>query len=466
MGFIARVALGAAFVALYASLAATGNAAGQLPPFAVPPNVILPNYERMPLGQREAIEGGAFVARTNDAGANWYNPAGLAQHKESALNASATAYEWTRIIQTGPGFSTDRATFTTVGTFFGVLLGNPPLRSDRWRVGVSLTRPLAWRPGRIDAAFNFNTSRGDEQFSTSTDVDLSSLVPGMSVAYAPRGVGKSPIRLGAGFAVPITSLWQTHALTDRVINATSATTTLRTSTTDGSVTHIVLTGGVQWDMSTRATAGLRLVSPGFQVLGGSRITLQGSRFSGTEMTDLTFRDAHAEFEYVLPFEVGFGFTVRLSRGEVEGDIHYHHSVDRYELYTSDSLGKATQVSDGAPPNVSMPPFTSTSAAARAVANLSVAGNYRVTRLMRVHLGALTDRSPVPTDSGSIFSKVDLYRVTGGVSFRGASLSGSIGLGYGWGRGDDRSLVIAGGLPATSRLEVRTLNLIYALSYAF
>src|SRR4030095_4298143 len=107
MGFIARVAHGAAFVGLCASLGATGNAAGQLPPFAVPPNSILPNYERMPLGQREAIEGGAFVARTNDAGANWYNPAGLAQHKESAVNASATAYEWTRIILASPGLSTD-----------------------------------------------------------------------------------------------------------------------------------------------------------------------------------------------------------------------------------------------------------------------------------------------------------------------------------------------------------------------
>ena len=465
MGFIARVAHGAALVGLHVSLGATGNVAGQLPPFAVPPNSILPNYERMPLGQREAIEGGAFVARTNDAGANWYNPAGLAQHKESAVNASATAYEWTRIILSSPGLSTDRSTFTTVGTFFGVLLGSPPFRSDRWRLGVSLTRPLAWRPGRIDAAYNVNTSRGDERFWASTDVDLSSLVPSMSVAYAPRGVGKSPIRLGAGFAVPITSLWQTLSLTDRVINATSATTTLRTSTTDGSVTHIVLTGGVQWDMSTRATAGLRLVSPGFQVLGGTRITLQGSRFSGTEMTDLTFRDQHAEFEYVLPFEVGLGFTVRFSRGEIEADVHYHHSADRYELYTSDSLGKATQVSGGGPPNVLSSPFASTYASARAVANLSVAGNYRVTRLMRVHLGALTDRSPVATDS-SIFTKVDLYRVTGGVSFTGASLSGSIGLGYGWGRGDDRSLAVAGGLQASSRLEVRTLNMIYALSYAF
>ncbi len=38
--------------------------------FSVPPNSILPNYNRVNLGQREALEGGAYVARTDDALAN------------------------------------------------------------------------------------------------------------------------------------------------------------------------------------------------------------------------------------------------------------------------------------------------------------------------------------------------------------------------------------------------------------
>ena len=48
------------------------------PAVAVPPSLVVPNYDRLPVGQREGIEAGAFLARTNDAGANWYNPAGLA----------------------------------------------------------------------------------------------------------------------------------------------------------------------------------------------------------------------------------------------------------------------------------------------------------------------------------------------------------------------------------------------------
>jgi len=467
MAFIGRVAHGAYCAGVCASLAATCGAAAQLPPVVVPPNAVLPNYERIPLAGRESIEAGAFVARTNDAAANWYNPAGLAQHKESAVNASATAYEWTRMRLAGPGVATDRATFKTVGTFFGVLLGDPPLRSDRWRLGVSLTRPLAWRPGRTDAAFSFSTPDGQELFTFSSDVDLSSLVPAASVAYAPRGVGKSPIRFGATFSVPITSLWQTQSLTDRLTSASSLTTRLRTSATDGTATHLALTGGLQWDLSSHATAGLRIVSPGIQVWGSTRIKIQGSESSGTSLADLTFRDESAEFKYAIPFQADIGLTVRFARGEIEADVHYHGAADQYVLYSSDTLAQATQVVGGTPPVVSSLPFTSTYAAVRAVANVAIAGNYRIGRLMRVHLGVLTDRSPVPTDSSSVFTKVDLYRVTSGFSLTGASLSGSIGLAYGWGRGNDRSLVVtAGGLPGQTRLEVRTLNFIYALSYAF
>jgi hypothetical protein len=38
--------------------------------FSIPPNSILPNYNRISVGQREALEGGAYVARTDDALAN------------------------------------------------------------------------------------------------------------------------------------------------------------------------------------------------------------------------------------------------------------------------------------------------------------------------------------------------------------------------------------------------------------
>ena len=69
----------------------------QISDFTLPPSGILPNYDRVLIGQREGLEGGAFVARTDDAGAGWYNPAGLALSEKSGLNASSNAYELTTI---------------------------------------------------------------------------------------------------------------------------------------------------------------------------------------------------------------------------------------------------------------------------------------------------------------------------------------------------------------------------------
>jgi hypothetical protein len=132
------------------------------------------------------------------------------------------------------------------------------------------------------------------------------------------------------------------------------------------------------------------------VWGSTRIKIQGSESSGTSLADLTFRDESAEFKYAIPFQADVGLTVRFARGEIEADVHYHGSADQYVLYSSDTLAQATQVVGGTSPVVSSPPFTSTYAAVRAVANVAMAGNYRIGRLMRVHLGVLTDRSRAPS----------------------------------------------------------------------
>src|SRR3954470_1151643 len=68
----------------------------QVTQFSIPPSGIIPNYDRIGIGRREALEGGAYVARTNDALANWYSPAGLVSSEKTALNASSNAYQLTK----------------------------------------------------------------------------------------------------------------------------------------------------------------------------------------------------------------------------------------------------------------------------------------------------------------------------------------------------------------------------------
>ena len=35
------------------------------------------HYDTLPIGERGFLQGGAFIARSDDASASWYNPAGL-----------------------------------------------------------------------------------------------------------------------------------------------------------------------------------------------------------------------------------------------------------------------------------------------------------------------------------------------------------------------------------------------------
>ena len=59
----------------------------------IPSNTILPNYERIALGQRETIEAGAYLVRAEDALACWYNPAGLAASERTQVSASSNAFD-------------------------------------------------------------------------------------------------------------------------------------------------------------------------------------------------------------------------------------------------------------------------------------------------------------------------------------------------------------------------------------
>ncbi|MET0619600.1 MAG: hypothetical protein ABW056_04940, partial [Thermoanaerobaculia bacterium] len=60
-------------IATVAAAFAVSLAAQNLEPPAL--TLTLPNYGMTPIGQTAGLEGGAFVARANDASSNWYNPA-------------------------------------------------------------------------------------------------------------------------------------------------------------------------------------------------------------------------------------------------------------------------------------------------------------------------------------------------------------------------------------------------------
>ena len=98
-------------------------------------------------------------------------------------------------------------------------------------------------------------------------------------------------------------------------------------------------------------------------------------------------------------------------------------------------------------------------------NVAIGGSRPLSRAIRVHVGFSTDQSPV-NQNESMFRAVNLKRFTAGFSLTGARLSGSLGFGYSTGSGTRQTLgTTEGGQQTTTRLNVKTANLLFALSYA-
>jgi long-subunit fatty acid transport protein len=441
-----------------------GALRAQVEQFSVPPNSILPNYNRVSVGQREALEGGAYVARTDDALANWYNPAGLASSEKTALNASSNVYEVTRTTLSGIGERESGTRFRAVGGFVGIVIGKPVARSDRWRFGFGLTSPVAWAPSSLDGAFTLPAAGATEAFTYSTVVNFNTVIPSLNAAYR-----LSPtVRVGIGAGYGMTDLSQTQTLTDRLVSPTGVLTGIRAFSTDGSVHHLLITGGAQWDIARTVTVGATLAPPGLRIGGSSQVRFTQTLFqAGGATEDLAFRDPEAKLDYKMPMRATAGATFRYSRGQVELDVRYYGAEDQYELLSSDSTAVLITTDAAGVPSISAPAFTPVLHQARSLVSYALGANYSLSRALRVHAGVFTDPSPVSGPSRSTFRAVDLTGVSGGVSLGSGRLTGSVGVSTSWGTTEDRAVgPTLGGNEGTTDVSIRTFTGLYAVSFTF
>jgi hypothetical protein len=432
--------------------------------FTIPPSGILPNYNRFNVGQREALEGGAYVARTDDALANWYNPAGLASSEKTALNASSNAYELTKTTLNGIGEESSSTRFTPVGGFFGIVVGEPIARSKRLRFGFAYTRPASWSPSSLDGAFNLPAGSGTEAFGYTTSVEFETDIPSLNGAYR-----ISPtLRVGVGVGYAMTQLTQDQTVTDRLVLPTGVTTGIRAVSTDGSVHHILLTAGAQWDLAPAFTLGALVTSPGLRIGGSSTIRLSQTVFdaAGGE-NDLAFRDPDAKLDYRLPFKATAGATYRYSKGQVEVDVRYFSGEDQYDLLSSDSLAVRITTDAAGIPTITNPAFTPVVNRARSYVSFAAGANFSVSPSFRLHAGVFTDPSPVADPEQSNFRAVDLTGVSAGVSVGSGNLTGSLGVSSSWGTTSERAVgPTLGGVAGTTDISVRTFTVLYAVSFTF
>ena len=102
-----------------------------------PPNIVVPNYEGIPVGPFAGLEASAYVARTDDPSAAWFNPAGLSRAKGAQISGSAGLYQYTKLspsIYPGAGSSVEH-----VPNLVGFTMQKGQLTG-----GVAILTPVSW----------------------------------------------------------------------------------------------------------------------------------------------------------------------------------------------------------------------------------------------------------------------------------------------------------------------------------
>jgi long-subunit fatty acid transport protein len=422
-------------------------------------SLIVPNYQQIPVGEWEALESGAYVARCRDGNANWYNPAGLAQAERTAVNASANAYE-TTTLEFKTFTTTDRTLqFAGVGGFFGVAIAEPIARSPNVRYGFYVARPLAWESGTVDA-----TASPDPQ----TDVRLISAghlagtEPGIAAGFR---LGER-VRVGASLGVPIASLSEAMDANLLIADADSARTVRRTLAQEGTAWYAVARGGLQWDPTAHLRLGLAVSSPGIRITGSTKFDYTAEDHSPTHFVDERFRDTEANFDYKIPLQLKAGVAARFDRAEIEAVVQHYGATSQYDMISTKLTAVRVEQAEGGLPVVTAFVPEPLRNEWRAVTNFALGGNYVLNDLVRLHLGFQTDHSPVSDQGSVLFRKIDFFGGTGGVSFNGKKFTGTIGFGFSTGESDPSRSSVGNERPTETRMRVTTLRGMYSLAVRF
>jgi len=456
----ARWGVPALLPCLLASSALAQSASGPL----FPPSIALTNYDRVLVGEQEALEGGAFVARVGSTTSPWYNPAGMVLLGKTAIGGSATGYEADVIslegLSAGKGGG---ITIAQLPSYFGAVLGEDVLHSRVWSLGFSVTKPASWSQG-IQAG-------GGEggRVSYASTVSFSTILPMLSVAVAPLAC----LRFGLGVGVALTSLSEVQTLSAQVLSPgasspTSANAFLRTLDGGGSIWNLTGNFGVQFDITQNLVVGAVLRFPGLKLLTSGALTYQDVQNNGTPWSQVFFKDRSATFDYRLPTEVDFGLGWHSSAFGLEVDLRYHSEVGTYYILTSpNSVQTVTTAADGKTPVVTNTPFAGVQSGAKQVLNWAIGGSVTLNEYWSLHAGFFSDYSPVNQDSVSLFRHLTMYGATLGAKVAGEHLSGSFGFGYNWGTSSTFSFPdITTGNVISTRLSVKSFQLLYAIAYKF
>jgi hypothetical protein len=422
-----------------------------------PPNLVLANYDSVPVGPFGGLEGSAYVARVGDPSAAWFNPAGLARQNTAQISGSAGVYQRTSI--TPESLPNRGGSFQQLPNFVGFTFAPRP----RVTVGAALVTTNAWNQ-ETDSELIAAVPGGQQRFAYSADSNFERRILALSAGYQ----GEGAWRYGGGLAFSIMSLRQVQSVSDRIGDLTGLNSLLVASRASDSTFQIRSQFGTQYDTGAWRFGGA-IRTPGLTLHRSGVVTLDGLLDAGTASLGASVFDPDAEFEYHLPWEFQGGAAWVRDRFELEVDVQAYSSIDAYSMFATDQpvliYGDAGA---NRPPSVISQPFPGLTSASDGVVNVSAGGHVRLMtgRDLRVHVGVGSNQSAVDAED-VVFNKVDLVVWTIGLSGSLGRFQFAAGFNHQSGNADDAILRnLLNGQQLRSNIDVGMTGFIYSLAYQF
>lgn len=277
----------------------------------------------------------------------------------------------------------------------------------------------------------------------------------------------SCLRVGAGIGVALTSLSEVQTLSGQAVTTTAANAFLRTLEAAGSIWDLIGNFGLQWDLTPNLVLGALVRFPGLKLLSSGALTYQNVDNDGTPWSQVFFHDRDATFDFQLPLEVNFGLGWHSRLFELEADVRYHAATSDYALLSSRVPVQVATTGPGGLPMVTQTAFPSVNNGAKQVWNWAVGGHVNLGEAWTLHGGFFSDYSPTTAAGADLFRAVDMYGATLGARVHGEHLSASLGFAFTWGNSSSFSFNDpASGATINTKLNIRTLSLLYAVTYQF
>jgi hypothetical protein len=422
-----------------------------------PPNLVISNYNSVPVGPFGGLEGSAFAARVGDPSSSWFNPAGLAREETAQISGSAGVYERTSV--TPQALPNRGGSIQQLPNFVGFTF----VPRAGLTVGTALVTTNAWNQ-ETDSELINAVPGGQQRFAYSGDSNFEQRVVTFGAGYH----GGGNWRFGGGLAFSHMSLRLVQSTSDRIGDATGLKSLLVTARGSASAIQLRSQAGAQYDTSQwRFGAAVR--TPGLTIYRAAAVTLDAVLDAGASSLGASVFDPDAALQYHLPWEFQGGAAFVKDRFELELDLLAYSSIDAYPMISTSSptliYGDAGA---NQPPTVISRPFPDLTSASDAVANVSAGGHVRLfrNRDTRLHAGVGSNQSPVAGED-TVFSDVDLLTWTLGVS---GSLGGfRFGAGFNHQSGHADGITVRNllnGRVVHSTMDVSMAGFIYSLAYQF